>query len=243
MLLLLFSFVVCYALFLGGTRFLWWLLVDQIGIEITNLDPQYWPIFIVAFVLFFLPWLYIFGSLIAKKFLSIHFSKLILYMGCTFLGAMWGEIIINTLFVKLFGQPCWLYQIWPIHHGYTSGVGMFMWPLYGFSVYCLDSALKTNPKLAKINNCTVKAYLLALDAMLLEILADLFSISQYHSYYFYYLPNDLIHFTTIQVFIPYLFCCILGVNALCFLERFKKMYFVIGLALYLAGVGSLLFLA
>lgn len=167
MLTLLLSFAGCYALFYAGTRFLWWLLVNPVGIKITDLTPRYWPVFIVAFVLFFLPWLYLVGSLFAEKFLSINFSKLILYMGCTYFAAMWCEIIIDTLFVEFFGQPGWIYKIWPIHHGYTSGVGMFMWPLYGFSVYCLFGALETNPRLARLNNGAVKAYLLALDAMVL----------------------------------------------------------------------------
>jgi hypothetical protein len=181
--------------------------------------------------------------MVTKKKLSINFSKLTLYMGGTFFGAMWYEIILDTLFVEFCGQPGWLYKIWPIHKGYTSGVGMFMWPLYGFFIYCMNKAIATNPKLAVINNGAAKTYLFALDAMALEILANIFSISLYHTYLFYYLPDDLLHFTTIQIFIPYLFACGLGATLSLFLERLKKNHFIIGLAFYLAGVVSLLWLA
>jgi hypothetical protein len=243
LLLALSSFVVFYLIFFGVTHLSWWLLVEKDGIEVANLDHKHWPEFIIVFVLFFLPWLYLFCSLVAKKNLPIHFSKLVLYMGCTFFGAMWYEIILDTLFVKFLGQPGWLYKIWPIHQGYTSGVGMFMWPLYGFFVYCLNNAIEINPKLAHINNGAAKAYLFALDAMALEILTNIFSILLYHSYLFYYLPDDLVHFTTIQIFIPYLFACGLGAILSLFLERLKKNHFIIGLTFYLAGVGSLLFIA
>jgi hypothetical protein len=235
-------FMVCYLIFLCVTHFSWWLLIEKAGIEIKNLDSRYWLEFIIVFVVFFLPLLYLFSSLMAKKFLSINFSKLILYMGCTFFGAMWFEILLDTLFVKFIGQPGWVYKIWPIHLGYTSGVGMFMWPLYGFFVYCMNNAIETNPKLVNMNNGVAKAYLYAIDAMVLEILTNIFSILLYHTYLFYYLPDDLVHFTTIQIFIPYLFACGLGAALSWFLERLKNHHFIIGLTFYLAGVGCLLLL-
>jgi hypothetical protein len=239
----LFFFLASYAIFLIVTHFSWWLLIDKAGIEITDLDPKYWPEFIIVFVLFFMPLLYLFCSLVAKKILSINFPKLVLYMGCTFFGAMWFEIILDTLFVKFCGQPGWLYKVWPVHQGYTSGVGMFMWPLYGFFVYFLNNAIEINPKLANINNGIAKSYLFALDAMALEILTNIFSILLYHTYLFYYLPNDLIHFTTIQIFIPYVFVSALGAALSLLLERLKNNRLIIGLAFYTAGVGSLLWLA
>jgi len=61
--------------------------------------------FLLTVSLFFCSWA-------AKRFLTINYSKLALYMGCTFFGAMWYEIILDTLFVKFVGQPGWLYKIW-----------------------------------------------------------------------------------------------------------------------------------
>jgi len=235
--------VACYIIFGVVTHFFWWLLIEKAGIHITSLAPQYWPAFIFVFVFFFLPCLYFFCSWMAKKFLSINYSKLVLYMGCTFFGAMWYEIILDTLFVKFISQPGWLYKIWPVHYGYTSGVGMFMWPLYGFFVYCMNSAIEINPKLADINNGVAKTYLFAIDAMALEILANIFSVSLFHTYLFYYIPGDLLHFTTIQIFVPYLFACGLGAITSLFLERLKRNHFIIGLIFYLAGVLSLFWLA
>jgi len=79
--------------------------------------------------------------------------------------------------------------------------------------------------------------------MALEILTNIFSILLYHSYLFYYLPDDLVHFTTIQIFIPYLFACGLGAILSLFLERLRKESFIIGLTfLPLLVLGSLLFI-
>ena len=233
----------CFLIFSAVTHFAWWFLTKQAGIEIKSFDSRNRLEFIMAFVLFFLPLLYLFCSLMAKKILTINFSKLALYMGCTFLGAMWYEIILDTLFVKCLGQPGWLYNVWPVHRGYTSGVGMLMWPLYGFFVYCMSEAINVNPKLALINNGIAKTYLFALDAMALEILTNIFSILFFNTYLFYYLPDDLLHFTTIQIFIPYLFASGLGATLSLFLERLQKNHFLIGIASYLAGVISLFFLA
>jgi hypothetical protein len=234
------SLAACIIVFLISSRFFWWLLADYVGIEIRELDPKYWPVFILSFVLFFLPWLYLFSRWVAGQFISVNVSRMILYMGCTFFFAFWFEIGVDSFFVKFLGKPCWEYRIWPVHNGYTSGVGVFMWPLYGFFVYCLNTAIENNPKLAVINHNSFKAFLMALDAMALEILANVFSIAQYHTFYFYYLPGDMVHFTTVQVFLPYMVCCAVGINTLKYLERFEKKCFDIGLVFFLLGVASLM---
>ncbi|HNY49486.1 MAG TPA: hypothetical protein PLV50_03610 [Smithella sp.] len=235
-------FVLFYLIFLLAAHFSWWILIEKARIEIKSLDARSWPKFIVAFVLFFAPLIYIFCSLLNKKFIVIQLPKLVLYMGATFFGAMWYEIILDTFFVKVSGQPGWLYKIWPMYHGYTSGVGMVMWPLYGFFIYCMNSAIETNPKFINLNNGSAKAFLFAIDAMALEILVNCFSIVFFHTYLFYYLPGDLMHFTTIQIFIPYLFACSLGAAFSWFLNSLKKNHFMIGLTFYLAGVVSLLWI-
>lgn len=239
----LLSFLLCYTIFWVVSHGAWWLLIDKAGIKIAELDSQYRSQYIMVFVLFFLPLLYLFCSLVAKRFLSINFPKLILYMGCTFFGAMWFEIFLDTLFVKFCGEPAWLYKVWPVHQGYTSGVGMFMWPLYGFLVYCMNLALEVNPRLAHLNNNVAKTYLFTLDAMALEILTNIFSILLYHTYLFYYLPGDLAHFTTIKIFVPYLFACGLGATLSLLLERLKENHLIVGLAFYTAGVASIFFVA
>lgn len=232
-----------FAVFWVVTHVSWWCLMDVMGIEIRDLDQRYWPEFIVVFVLFFGPLLYLVGCITAKKRLVLDPAKLVLYMGCTFFGAMWFEIILDTLFVTCTGQPGWIYKVWPIHHGYTSGVGMVMWPLYGFFVYCMNAAVENNSKLAKINHAAAMTFLFALDAMALEILTNLFAIVLYHTYLFYYLPGDLRHFTTVQIFVPYLFACGLGSVFSFYFERLKQFHLVIGLSFYLAGIGSLFFVA
>ncbi|MFZ3105418.1 MAG: hypothetical protein WA096_12035, partial [Smithella sp.] len=47
--------IACYIIFGVVTHFSWWLLIEKADIKITSLDPQYWPEYIIVFVLFFLP--------------------------------------------------------------------------------------------------------------------------------------------------------------------------------------------
>jgi len=105
----------------------------------------------------------------------------------------------------------------------------------------MNQALQANPRLAHLNRRSVKIYLFALDAMALEILANLFSILLYHTYLFYYLADDLLHFTTIQIFVPYLFACGLGALFSGFFERAKRHQVLIGVSFYLAGILSLFY--
>jgi len=99
LLLALSSFVVFYLIFFGVTHLSWWLLVEKDGIEVANLDHKHWPEFIIVFVLFFLPWLYLFCSLVAKKNLPIHFFKAGALYGMHFFWRHGGTKLSSTLFL------------------------------------------------------------------------------------------------------------------------------------------------
>ncbi|MBF0099682.1 MAG: hypothetical protein HQK77_02130 [Desulfobacterales bacterium] len=192
--------------------------------------------FSVFFVLFFGPWLYIFTCGLAHQVIQLDIPKLFIYMGSTFCCAICAEVFIDHAFILLFKQPAWQYRIWPKHHGFTSGVGHVMWPLYGFYLYCLHQAIDKNDKFKWAKDHFPKAILIGIDAMVLEILANTFSLALFGTYYFYYLPDDLYHFTTIQIFIPYVICGYIGVKLLDCLERYRNQGVWIGIGFYLTGI-------
>ncbi|MFC2171600.1 hypothetical protein ACFLU6_03095 [Acidobacteriota bacterium] len=231
-----------YALFRLTTAVLWWFIDDVLQITCEPLDPQWNLLFCFGFVGFFLPLIYLSLSLIARKCIPLNMPKLVLFMGTVFLCAILAECVVDSLFVILIERPAWEYHIWPVHHGYTSGVGMFMWPLYGFYVYLLHFLLKEVELLAPLNNDIVKALILGADAMFLEILANFFALIFFHTFHFYYLRNDLYHFTTAEIFISYVLCGFVGFKILALLDRRERYRLPIGLVCFAAGILLILFI-
>jgi hypothetical protein len=77
------------------------------------------------------------------------------------------------------------------------------------------------------------------DGPLLEILANGFFLLFYGTFYFYYLPGDLRHFTSIQVVPLYMVMGIFLALLIDYLDRRpRRWYYPAGF--YLAGVGFVL---
>lgn len=177
--------------------------------------------FLVAFPLFFAPLLYGGLCLLARKRLNLHWRPLLAAAGVTFLCAATTEILVDTAFVAATGAPAWRYIVWPVHQGYTSGVGLVLWPLYGAFVHLLHEVLRSDPRFRAVSGEFARGVLIAADAMLLEVFANLFSLVAFGCFTFYYLPDDLLHFTTIQIFLPYSVAGVLGVQVLNRLEGWR----------------------
>ena len=127
----------------------------------------------------------------------------------------------------------------PVHHGYTSGVGLVMWPMYGFFVCLLHEAIHVSPRLAFLDGDVQRAVLVALDAMVLEVAANAFTLLGFGSYFFHYHAGDLVHFTTWEIFVPYVVAGALGLQLLKVLER-RAPKVPTGVVLFAVGVLSVL---
>lgn len=222
-----------------GTTALWLIFDKALAMRIEPMDPKLNLVFSISFCLFFAPWLYLFNCMLASKSLSVDVPVLVLYMGATFFCAQLGEVGVDTLFQFFINRPAWEYKIWPAHNGYISYAGVFMWPLYGFFLYFLHSALHQNPRFARFDNDIHKAVILGAGAMILEILANLYSLTLFDSYFFYYLRGDLHHFTTVEIFVPYVMLGFIGMKVLKFGKRQEKYRCAIGLGLYVTGLINL----
>lgn len=186
--------------------------------------------FLVVFPLFFAPVLYGGLCLLAGRRLPLHGRPLLAAAGVTFLCAASTEILVDSAFVALTGAPAWRYIVWPAHQGYTSGIGLVMWPLYGAFVHLLHEVLRGDPRFRAVSGDLARGVLIAADAMLLEVCANLFSLVAFGCFTFYYLPDDLLHFTTIQIFLPY---CVVGVLGVQVLNRLEGRRWAAG-----AGAGA-----
>ena len=80
-----------------------------------------------------------------------------------------------------------------------------------------------------------RAFLVGADAMALEIAANAFALAFLGGWYFYYLRPDLLHFTSGEIFFPYVGVGLVGVTLLDRLKRAAHPAWV-GAAMYASAV-------
>jgi hypothetical protein len=141
--------------------------------------------------------IYLLAALLAWRWLAADPYELLLCMATAFLVAIVCEVALGKSYQLLVGAPLWQYRVWPIHAGYTSALNFIIWPVYGYYWYFLHQVLQS--RRVRIKRPWMKGLAAGLDGPLLEILANGFFLLCYGTFYFYYLPGDLRHFTSIQV--------------------------------------------
>jgi len=180
---------------------------------------------------------YLLGSLLSRRWIRIDLYHLLLSMAVAFLIAIVCEVLLGKLYYLLVGKPLWQYRVWPIHDGYTSALNFIIWPVYGYYVYFVHQVLAA--KRVNIRPAWLKGLASGIDGPLLEILANGFFLLFYGTFYFYYLPGDLRHFTSIQVVPLYM---VMGVVLTLVLDRLllRPRCWHYPLGFYLTGIGFVL---
>ena len=180
---------------------------------------------------------YLLGSLLIRRWVRIDPYQLALSMAAAFLVAIVCEVYLGKLYYLVTGQPLWQYRLWPIHDGYTSALNFIIWPVYGYYVYFMHHVLRE--KGINIRPQWLKGLASGFDGPLLEILANGFFLLFYGTFYFYYLPDDMRHFTSVQV-VP--LCMVMGVILSLLMEylqdRPQRWFYPAGF--YLTGIGFVL---
>ena len=180
---------------------------------------------------------YLLGSLLVRRWIRIELYSLSLSMAVAFLVAIVCEVFLGKLYYLLVGEPLWQYRVWPIHDGYTSVLNFIIWPVYGYYVYFLHQVL--HARRVVIRPAWLKGVASGIDGPLLEILANGFFLLFYGTFYFYYLPGDLRHFTSVQVVPLYMVMgVILSLLLDYLLAKPQRWHYPAGF--YVAGVGFVL---
>ncbi|MEW5850620.1 MAG: hypothetical protein AB2A00_17675 [Myxococcota bacterium] len=213
---------VAYGLTWLLTRALWTLLTGPLGITPTPLPDARRVLYTVCFGIFFAPLLYLLPCALARRWLRPDVRTVLLYAGTAYFFGCGLEMVMDRAFIFALGRPCYLYHVWPIHHGHTSGSGVVMWPLYGFFVCLLHQAIREQPRLSFLEGDWARAGLLAVDAMLLEVAANLFTLVGFGTWLFRYHAPDLHHFTTVEAFPIYLLGGYPGVRLLHAMEAHPR---------------------
>ena len=180
---------------------------------------------------------YLLGSLLTRQWVRIDAYPLALSMAVAFLVAIVCEVYLGKLYYLLMGERLWQYRVWPIHDGYTSMLNFIVWPVYGYYVYFFHHVLQQHAIV--IRPRWLQGLVSGFDGPLLEILANGFFLLFYGTFYFYYLPDDMRHFTSVQVAPLYM---VMGVILTLLLDTLLKQpqrwHYPAGF--YLAGVGFVL---
>ena len=180
---------------------------------------------------------YLLGSLLVRRWIRIELYSLSLSMAVAFLVAIVCEVFLGKLYYLLVGEPLWQYRVWPIHDGYTSVLNFIIWPVYGYYVYFLHPVL--HARRVVIRPAWLKGVASGIDGPLLEILANGFFLLFYGTFYFYYLPGDMRHFTSVQVVPLYMVMgVILSLLLDYLLAKPQRWHYPAGF--YVAGVGFVL---
>jgi hypothetical protein len=180
---------------------------------------------------------YLAGSLLMRRWIRVDVYQLLLCMAAAFLVAIVCEVCLGKLYYLFAGKPLWQYRVWPIHDGFTSALNFIVWPVYGYYVYFLHHILRE--KKIIIRPHWLRGIASGIDGPILEILANGFFLLFYGTFYFYYFPGDLRHYTSIQVIPLYM---IMGIILSLILEYLKdrprSWHYPAGL--YLGGIGFVL---
>jgi hypothetical protein len=178
--------------------------------------------------------LYLLAALVAGRWLNADPYELLLCMATAFLVAIVCEVGLGRTYQLLVGAPLWQYRVWPIHAGFTSALNFIIWPIYGYYWYFLHQVLQA--RRVEIRRPWLKGLAAGLDGPLLEILANGFFLLFYGTFYFYYFPSDLRHYTSVQVVPLYM---VMGVCLSLVIEflRSRPRRWHYPMLFYLAGLG------
>jgi hypothetical protein len=180
---------------------------------------------------------YLLASLLTRQWIRVDVYQLVLFMAVAFLVAIVFEVVLGKLYHLVVGKPLWQYRVLPIHGGLTSSLNFIIWPIYGYYWYCMHQVLHAHR--VRIRRTWMKGLASGFDGPLLEILANGFFLLFYGTFYFYYLPGDMRHFTSIQVVPLYMIMGIFLALLIDYLERRPRSWHY-PLGFYLAGVGFVL---
>src|SRR5262249_20167202 len=97
---------------------------------------------LLCFSLLCLCLIYLVNSAISRKWRQIKLKPALLYMSSVAMIGVYGEIFVGSLYKLLFDNTLWVYRVYPIHDGYTSRYGVFLWAMLGFHLYLLGGFLK-----------------------------------------------------------------------------------------------------
>ena len=132
---------------------------------------------------------------------SVKVSTKHLVLGAILMSALGplGEIFVGTVYQYVAGFPLWQYQIFPVHHAYTSLYAPVIWAIGGVELCLMDAYLR-----GKTASRMWRHIFLAVDILIVELLINIGLVLAFGQMIFRYTPGDLLHFSSLQT-LPFYF--------------------------------------
>jgi hypothetical protein len=156
---------------------------------------------LITFYLYLVAVVYFAGFALTNSSTQVRMKEVFMYSGTLAMIGCISEVAINSFCRTAFHSPLWIYQVTPVHHGDTSVFAFFQWSLYGYHLYFVKNKIQS---LKVKHEEYIFAFLLAVEALLLEIFVNISSNYFLNTFIFYYIPGDMGHLTTVFVFPFYL---------------------------------------
>ncbi|MGZ5007761.1 MAG: hypothetical protein ACXWE9_02540 [Methylobacter sp.] len=152
---------------------------------------------LVIFFFYLAAVVHVAGFVLTNSSMRIQGKEVFMWSGVLAMIGCISEVAINSFCRAVFDSSLWIYQVTPIHGGDTSVFAFFQWSLYGYHLYFLHKKIQSfNVKY----EATIFTFLLAVDALLLEMFVNVSSNYFLDTFIFYYIPGDMGHLTTVAVF-------------------------------------------
>ena len=178
--------------------------------------------------------IYLLNRIIAGHRLKINKIKVVQYITSMAALGILGEVAIDGFYKFAFGQPLWLYRLFPIHGGYTSVYSLFEWGLLGFYIYLLHGILREK----HISSIYIFASIFCADAIIFELMFNGSYKVIFQNYIFYYLPSNLWHLSALQAIPFYLLGGFLTIEIIAHEKGHIRRAIALSSALTLCLVGS-----
>jgi hypothetical protein len=171
-----------------------------------NIFMDIW--FLAAFIAGWCVLLALVARIVLKRSVWKDRRLVLLYMSFMAMFGPIGEIVVGTLYQAAFGQMLWRYELFPVHHGYTSLYAPFIWAVCGLQMWLMA------PLMERIKDKVRRYTVMAIDILALELLVNATFLLLAGQLIFYYTPGELGHFASLQMLPIYILASVVAVHAL-----------------------------
>jgi len=229
--------ILAYGALYALARIVHWGLFDVAGIELRDVTDR-WT-FVAGIIVPAAIFIVVVDSAIAGRLPRPAPRRLLIFMAAVLFLGIAIEISLNAAAVAVIGRRSWEYQVWPRHHGYTSGVAAFLWPLYGAHLCLLEEALRARRVWPERQ--LLRSLIGGVDAMIMEIVCNAWAIAVFGTYYFFYLAPDLKHLSAAEIFVPYVLANLLLAKVVRAIEGTGRRWWIWCAGLAVAGLTALFY--
>ncbi|HTK39917.1 MAG TPA: hypothetical protein VL362_03580 [Patescibacteria group bacterium] len=137
---------------------------------------------------------YALDSLYARRWLTIE-RRAVAYISAAILIGIFGEVLVESVYGLLLGEPLWYYKYLPVHDSFTSQFSVVLWGMFGLHIYWANLTLRERyPALNRLQ----RAVIFSVESLLLESFVNLVWLGVFGYLIYYYTPADFAHVTAWQ---------------------------------------------